>query len=324
MSLIKYAISKGVGWIDTADSYGAGSDKGEEGYAETLIGEALLSVGLGGQDDQGSGGGSTNEGMARRTRIGTKAGMRLDSEDKWTARKLTKDNLKEVLEKQRERLGVKAIDLWSFHHMDTYTDAELDGLLRVLGSCQDSGLVLNVGLCNCTVSQVSLAMRYVQVAAVQNRWKGKRGMIHFCRENDIAFFPYGCLGGVRKRNGKEDSDIRQFPKICSQASLKGVSPEVLLLAYYRQKFPQTICLIVGCRSTSRIDDLMSVSEVLFTEMDILEIDSCGPQAANREGKGGRRNGDWECPQCRANNFKSRTECFKSNCYGKRGMGEFSE
>jgi aryl-alcohol dehydrogenase-like predicted oxidoreductase len=41
-------VEKGVGWIDTADSYGRGEDQGELGYAENIIGEVSERWGGGG------------------------------------------------------------------------------------------------------------------------------------------------------------------------------------------------------------------------------------------------------------------------------------
>ncbi|GMI45059.1 hypothetical protein TrCOL_g136 [Triparma columacea] len=340
--LVRYAVEKGVGWIDTADSYGRGEDQGELGYAENIIGEVIRDMSMRSTSNP-----STFDSMSLRTRFGTKSGMSLISPDRWSPKKLLPSTVRSTIVQQRDRLGVNTIDLWSLHHVDSYTSEELEGILTVISSCQDEGLISNVGLCNATVEQVEKAMEIVRVAAVQNRysvfdrtaeregqeswggggvkrkevggegkkWGGKRGMIHFCKENDITFFPYGCLGGVRRRNGKEDSDIiSQFPEISTMAKGKGVSPEVMILAYYRQKFPQTLCLIVGCRSVGRVDELMKVGEVMFTEAEVEEIDRCGGGGG---GGGGKNNGDWTCGVCGFLNFKSRSECFKSNCYGKK-------
>jgi len=86
--------------------------------------------------------------------------------------------------------------------------------------------------------------------------------------------PYGVFGGVQHRDGRR-SVQEDFPSIVEMAKEKKASPEVLILAWMRQRFP-CIVHITGARSKQHILDNAQSKQVHLTSEDIAHISGLKP------------------------------------------------
>lgn len=65
------------------------------------------------------------------------------------------------------------------------------------------------------------------------------------------------------------------PLLAQMAEKKGVSPEALCLAYFRQKWP-CILHIVGCRQLKNLQDIVKAHAVALTQEEINALDNAKP------------------------------------------------
>ena len=201
-SILSAVHDAGLGFVDTADTYHSG-DGEDAGYASSLVKSIPDPSFL----------------------VATKVGMRRSgtSSADWRTVKLRPSEIRPRVLAEIEALGVESLGLFSLHHVEHYTLLELESLVLSMKSCLDSGLTRSIGLCNVPLD----ALRHIHgtkglpVHAVQNNYsvynrssslpptnkrtpsgntKGPmRGVLLYCEENGIPFFPHGCLGGAASR-----------------------------------------------------------------------------------------------------------------------------
>ena len=127
------------------------------------------------------------------------------------------------------RLGVDAIPLYFLHEPDPRVPyAESVGALADL---QREGKVMLVGVSNVSLEQLEAARRIVRVAAVQNQYspasRASQPQLRRCAELNIAFLPWGPLGGL----GSEDSAGPVAQRFALLARHLGVSVHRLAIAW---------------------------------------------------------------------------------------------
>src|SRR3954449_2268545 len=125
LAVLRRAVDLGVGFIDTADSYGPD-------VSEELIAEALSPY----PDD---------------VVIATKGGLLRDGPGLWRPDGRP-EHLREACEGSLRRLGVDRIDLYQLHRVDSKVPAEEQ--FGVLAELREEGKVRHVGLSEVTVEQL--------------------------------------------------------------------------------------------------------------------------------------------------------------------------
>src|SRR3954447_20596122 len=170
--VVRRAVELGVGFIDTADSYGPS-------VSEELIHEALAPY---------------PEGLV----IATKGGLERTGPNRWP-RNGRPEHLREACEGSLRRLGVDRIDLYQLHAPDP--EVPYEESVGALKELQDEGKIKHVGISNVSVDELSQARGIVEVVTVQNRYnledRDSEDVLEACEEANIGFIPWFPLATGR-------------------------------------------------------------------------------------------------------------------------------
>lgn len=169
-AVVKAAIDKGINFIDTAPAYGAG-------HSEEVIGRAI-------------------KGMRGKVFIATKCG--LDIKGNFIKVDLSAAFVRQDVETSLMHLGVETIDLIQCHWSDPKIPIE-----ETLGEFQKlakEGKVRHFGVSNFDKELIEKAAGIAPIASQQAQYsifdrRVEKEMLPFCLERNIAFMPYGALGG---------------------------------------------------------------------------------------------------------------------------------
>jgi aryl-alcohol dehydrogenase-like predicted oxidoreductase len=202
----------------------------------------------------------------------------------------------------KKALGDAPLQLFQLHHTDGCND--LAATLRAVRRRVDAGDILAVGLSNATVADITLARSIVPIVCVENKLSlyerqaekdiptggrklgktNQSGTMAYCRRHGIAFVAYGCLGGLRSRDGRADMP-GDFPQLSKLAAARGVSLQSMTLAYFLQKYPDVLLPIVGHRSSASLRDthagVTAVGELTAAEMAAFDAAKCSPRKSKR-------------------------------------------
>ena len=168
------AVDLGVGFIDTADSYGPG-------VSERLLCEAI----------------DTSD-----VTIATKVGLLRNSDGQWLNH-ADPDYIRNQVLVSRDRLGVDSIDLYQLHSPDP--DTPFEDSITAFAELKDEGFIDHIGLSNVSVDQLEEARDHVEIATVQNQYnvlnRDHEDVLQACEEYGIGFMPYfpiaaGSISGV--------------------------------------------------------------------------------------------------------------------------------
>jgi aryl-alcohol dehydrogenase-like predicted oxidoreductase len=245
---IEAAYESGVRLFDTADAYGM--DETEHGYGERLVRSALDGV--------------------RDAVVVTKGGWAVPG-GVWEAR-CSRSWMTRAIEASADRLGVERIDVYFLHGVDPKVDL-LESLAPIL-EAQSRGRIRWVGLSNVSVSQLQRAMTEGPIDVVQNRLSvtvrpnGYSEMLRFCEANGIRFMAHTPFGptlseGARRR-------VRDTPSVRRIAEAKGLSPEIVALAWLLGLSPQML-VIPGARRPESIRDSMRAIRCPLDPDEMLEL-----------------------------------------------------
>lgn len=169
---LRHAISLGVNFIDTADSYGPY-------VSEELIAAALAPY---------------PQGLV----IGTKGGWERVGPGKWIHNASPK-HLEEAIEGSLKRLKLERIDVYQLHIPDPAVS--FDASMETLARLKQEGKIRHVALSNVTLEHVERARKIVPIVSVQNRYSFADRewdyLLDHCEKNGIAFIPWAPLGQNR-------------------------------------------------------------------------------------------------------------------------------
>jgi pyridoxine 4-dehydrogenase len=172
IATLRHAISLGVNFIDTADSYGPY-------VSEDLIAAALAPY---------------PEGLV----IGTKGGWERVGPGQWIHNASPK-HLEEAVEGSLKRLRLERIDVYQLHIPDPAVSFE--GSMEVLARLRGEGKIRHVALSNVTLEHVERARKIVPIVSVQNRYSFADRewdyLLDHCEKIGIAFIPWAPLGQNR-------------------------------------------------------------------------------------------------------------------------------
>ena len=163
------ALSCGIDFIDTADSYGPC-------VSERLIGEALHPY-------------------PSDLVVATKGGLWRNSDGDWPACG-EPGYIRNAVLGSLDRLRVDAIDLYQYHRPDP--DVDFEEAVATFAELKDEGKVRHVGLSNVDVDQLETARDIVDIATVQNQYnvanREDEEVLEACEDYDIGFIPWHPLG----------------------------------------------------------------------------------------------------------------------------------
>merc|ERR1712062_337176 len=153
----------------------------------------------------------------------------------------------------------------------------------------DAGLIKLVGLSNCSVMDIQAALAVFPLgvlASVQNSYPfydleqraKQQPVLAFCQDNDIAFLPYGVLGGGAKRGKYGAEKLREvdvtlrFPVLNAVAAEKGTSPEAVTLSWMLHRWPHLVH-IVGARSANNLANSLSAFSMTLSLEQVAAIEA---------------------------------------------------
>ncbi|HEY5224901.1 MAG TPA: aldo/keto reductase [Microbacteriaceae bacterium] len=246
IATIHAALDAGVTFFDTADAYHLHA--GEVGHNESLIAGAIASY----------------DGDTSDVLIATKGGHLRPGDGTWTIDS-SPDHLKRAAEASRERLGVEQIGLYQLHRPDVHVPyAESVGAIRDL---LDAGVIAMAGISNANPEQIRLAMDVLdgRLVSVQNQfsptYRSSEPELELCHELGIAFLPWSPLGGITSAAALGE----RFSVFNDVADARGVSPQVIALAWELAKSPHVIPIPGSSRPETIRDSVTAVDVVLTVE-----------------------------------------------------------
>lgn len=113
---------------------------------------------------------------------------------------LTKKDIRYIIERSIQRLGVEKLSLVQFHWWD-YTKGDMIKAAQYLDELRETGLIEDIGVTNFDTenlkklvdSGVKIKSNQIQFSLLDPR--PLNGMLEYAKKNDIAIFCYGVLAG---------------------------------------------------------------------------------------------------------------------------------
>ena len=217
------AYASGIRVFDTADAYCLNGS--ETGHNERLLGAWLRSRA------------STD------VLVSTKGGHVRDRAGAWLVDGRPEHILR-ACTASLDNLGTPVLDLYHLHRPDPAVpfSESVGALARLL----EEGKIARAAISNVTVQQIREATAILPLAAVQNRlsadFQSSLPEVALCADLDIAFIGWGPLQGL---------DVARAPQFVETAKQKGVTPQVLALAWQLRLAPVTVP-IPGSRRAANV------------------------------------------------------------------------
>jgi pyridoxine 4-dehydrogenase len=230
----------GVGFIDTANSYGPE-------VSEELIREALYPY--------------------SHVTVATKGGLERSGPDIWTQNG-NPSHLVSEAHASRERLGVEQIALWQLHRIDSRVprDEQFDAVKLLL----DDGVIAHAGLSEVSVEEIEAARKVFPVATVQNRYnfadRGSEDVLKYCEAHGIGFIPWFPLAaGELTREGSALDAI---------AKAHGATQSQIAVAWLLQRSP-VIIPIPGTSKVAHLEENVKAGDIELTQAEFDTLDKAG-------------------------------------------------
>lgn len=238
LALLRRVVERGVGFIDTADSYGPE-------ISERLIAEALHPY---------------PKGLV----IATKGGLRRPGPDRWEP-DCRPAHLREACEGSLKRLKLERIELYQLHTVDPRVP--LEDSLGALVELQRQGKIRHIGVSNVSVAQLVRARQVATVVSVQNRYNlGDRThepVLEACTREGLAFLPWYPLGaGALARGSGALGEIARRHR---------ASEAQVALAWLLHRSPITLP-IPGTASLRHFEENMAAAALELTADEVATLD----------------------------------------------------
>ncbi|WP_197373544.1 aldo/keto reductase [Mycolicibacterium baixiangningiae] len=249
--VLRRAVERGVGLIDTADAYGPH-------ISEEIIREALhpypehvLIATKAGLTRNGPDVIDTDMGPVR---LGPKAWPPVGRPD----------YLRQQALMSLRRLGLDQIDLFQLHRVDPAVPlADQVGELKRL---QDEGKIVAIGLSQVSVDQIEQARRIAPIATVQNRYnltdRSSAEVLEYCEREGIGFIPWApvAAGELARPGGTVDR----------LADAHSVTPSQIALAWLLARSPVTLP-IPGTSKVAHLEDNLAAATVQLSLKEISDL-----------------------------------------------------
>jgi aryl-alcohol dehydrogenase-like predicted oxidoreductase len=253
IATIHAALDAGITFFDTADAYHLHAD--EVGHNESLIAGAVRSWG-----------GDTSNVL-----IATKGGHLRPGDGSWYV-----DGrpayLKEAAKASLARLGGDAIGLYQFHRPDP--EVPYEDSVGAIRDLLDEGVIRMAGISNANPEQIRQAQEILggRLASVQNQFspafRSSEPELELADQLGLAFLPWSPLGGIKSAGALGD----RFAPFQLVADARGVSPQVVALAWHLAKSPQVIP-IPGASRPESIRDSATAVDLELTPEEFATLDA---------------------------------------------------
>ncbi|CAA7032743.1 unnamed protein product [Microthlaspi erraticum] len=279
IALLHHAIASGVTFLDTANSYGPGTN-------ELLLGKALK-----------------DNGLREKAELATKFGI-IYAEGK---REIKGDPLyvRAACEASLKRLDVESIDLYYQHRIDTRVPIEIT--MGELKKLVEEGKINYIGLSEASASTIRRAHAVHPITAVQLEWSlwtrdVEEEIIPTCRELGIGIVAYSPLGrgffasGPNLLDKLDKNDYRKaskycfnlprfqqenldhnkilYEKVCAMSEKKRCTPAQLALAWIHHQ-GDDVCPIPGTTKIENLNQNIGALSVKLTTQEMSELDTIG-------------------------------------------------
>jgi aryl-alcohol dehydrogenase-like predicted oxidoreductase len=232
-AVLRRAVTLGVNFFDTADSYGPHVD-------EELIAEALHPY---------------PPGLV----IATKGGLLRPRASAWDPDGRP-EHLKRALDGSLKRLKLERIDLYQLHAPDSkvpFADS-----VGALADGQRAGKIRHIGVSNVSVRQLEEARRICTIVSVQNEYnledRSSENVLKACEKLGIAFLPWYPLGA---------GSALKSEKIKSLARKRNATPAQVALAWLLAKSP-VMLPIPGTASIPHLEENVAAATLKLSAADL--------------------------------------------------------
>ncbi len=169
--------------------------------------------------------------------------------------------LRQGIEDNLRTLGLEVLPVVNLRVMrDTAPDGFFEDQLAAMISARDDGLVKSIGLSNVTLAHLHHALRFTEVACVQNAFNLKNRLstpvLQECTRRKIAFVPFAPLGS----GASGPNSVLGNPQVIREAGRLGITPAQVALAWLMAASPN-ILLIPGTSSRHHLRENLAVAEV---------------------------------------------------------------
>ena len=274
ITLIRWAVERGVTFFDTAEVYGPYTN-------EELVGEALAPF---------------KSEVAIATKFGWAPLNESEVGGRWGALNSRPEHIKKVVEGSLKRLKVEAIDLYYQHRVDP--DVPIEDVAGAVKELIQQGKVKYWGLSEAGAGTIRKAHAVHPVAALQSEYslwtrEPEKEIIPTLEELGIGFVPFSPLGkgfltGKIDENTKlESSDFRNtVPRFSPEnrkanqalidllnrfAQEKGATTAQIALAWLLAQKPW-IVPIPGTTKLHRLEENIGAVDVVLTSDDLRQIE----------------------------------------------------
>jgi aryl-alcohol dehydrogenase-like predicted oxidoreductase len=269
ISLLRFAVERGVTFFDTAEVYGPFTN-------EELVGEALAP-------------------MRDHVVIATKFGFKFD-DGKQSGLDSRPAHIKEAAEASLRRLRVEAIDLFYQHRVDP--DVPIEDVAGAVKDLIQQGKVKHFGLSEAGVQTIRRAHAVQPVTALQSEYslwwrEPEADVLPTLEELGIGFVPFSPLGKgfltgkIDEHTTFDSSDFRNVvPRFTPEnrkanlafvewltafAERKKATPAQIALAWLLVQKPW-IVPIPGTTKRHRLEENIGAANIQLTADDLREID----------------------------------------------------
>jgi aryl-alcohol dehydrogenase-like predicted oxidoreductase len=274
---IHHAISIGVNFLDTSDTYG-------RGHNETLVGNAIRD---------------------RRDKVilATKFGIVRRPDGSWIGINGRPEYVRSACDASLKRLGLDHIDLYYQHRVDT--DTPIEETVGAMAELVKGGKVRYIGLSEAAPATIRRAAATHPIAALQTEYslwsrEAEGEILETCRELGITFVAYSPLGrgfltgkiktiddlapddwrrrSPRFQGENFEQNLRLLRRIEEIASEKRCTPAQLALAWLLAQ-GEDIVPIPGTRHAARVEENAESVNVALSREELARINESLPPAA---------------------------------------------
>jgi aryl-alcohol dehydrogenase-like predicted oxidoreductase len=276
LAAMRYAVERGVNWIDTAAVYGLG-------HSEELVGQVLRDLPA---DD--------------RPYVFTKCGLIWDEQDRTAvARRIGRpDSIRKEIEKSLVRLGVERIDLYQVH-WPAEDGTPIEEYWQTLLELKREGKARAVGLSNHKVDLLERAEKLGHVDTLQPPFSAIRRDVAatelpWCQAHQTGVIVYspmqsGLLTGsfsearaaaLPAGDWRSRSPEFQAPRLQSNLALADALRPIAarsntsvgaVAVAWTLAVPGVTAAIVGARNPEQVDGWISAADLTLTPNDVAEI-----------------------------------------------------
>ena len=276
ISVIHYALDKGINFLDSADMYGWG-------HNEELLGKAL-------------------KGRREKAIVATKFGQVKTAEGKQDVDG-SPAYVQKACEASLNRLGIDTIDLYYQHRVDA--KVPIEDTVGAMKRLVEQGKVRALGLSEARPETIRRAHKVHPIAAVQNEYSllyrtDGEETLRATRELGISLVPYAPLGRsmlTGSVHGKQDlpdgdrrlahprfqgenldRNVALVGKLEKIAAEKKCTPAQLVLAWLVAQ-GKDIVPIPGTKRKSRLDENLESLKITLTADELKRISDAAPAGA---------------------------------------------